>query len=172
MWQDQVLTAARGHVGRTEGPGNDNPFGRAYGMIGGVGAREWNNQPWCAQFASFAFWQAGVELPEMQSKGFKGFASAQIGLDWFRQNKMVVATPEPSDLVFFLDASGHCNHVGIVESIHSGGIATVEGNKGDMVAFCRYTHQGQGHLRDAAKKVVQVVYARFKPCWETGTCTV
>jgi cell wall-associated NlpC family hydrolase len=121
----KVLAAAKKYIDEkyTEGPNNDTIFGKRYGM---------NHQPWCAMFVSGCFDDAGlVSLVAASTK--KGFASCDVGYQWFAKNKQTVPVgkAEPGDVVFFnFDKTPtDTEHVGIVVSNDGKGkLVTYEGN--------------------------------------------
>jgi hypothetical protein len=114
------INKAKSQVGTREGAGNDNPYGRWYGM---------NNQPYCAIGLSWTAAQAG--------------AADQIGGRWaycpywaeyWRKSGRWHLVPERGDIVFFdwsgLKRAGREQHVGVVTSVSSGNIRTIEFNTG------------------------------------------
>lgn len=117
--QDVLAIAAR-EIGYKESPvgSNRNKFGVWYGM---------NDQPWCAMFVSYCFYQANLPLKISTSKGF---AYCPYGVKWFREKGQLLKTPKIGDVVFFdWQNDGVSDHVGIVESVNTDGtITTIEGN--------------------------------------------
>jgi CHAP domain/Putative peptidoglycan binding domain len=127
-----VIEIARNEIGYTESPpdSNLNKFGEWYGM---------NGDQWCAIFASYCFYKAGLPLPVTEAKGF---AYCPSGVQWFKSKGQFFDTPEVGDVVFFdwYPNSHHCRddqdkkcsdawHVGIVESVHNdGSMTSIEGN--------------------------------------------
>jgi cell wall-associated NlpC family hydrolase len=117
-----VVDIAKSQLGYKEGPNNNTMYGKWYGA---------NNQPWCATFVSWCFYQAG-QLSKVTAQNSKGFASCDIGLKWFtRRNKLVpVGKAQPGDIVFFqFDTDAQADHVGICASNDGKKYLTVyEGN--------------------------------------------
>lgn len=112
-----LVSAAEGQVGYREKSNNDTKFGRWYGA---------NNQPWCAMFVSWAFAQAGIPLPAIQSA--KGFAAVRTAFDWAMANRRLSTVPRPGD-IFLISHGGGLGHTGIVKSVNADGtITTIEGN--------------------------------------------
>lgn len=108
----QVLTIAQSQVGYKEGRNNSNKYGAAYGM---------NNVSWCMEFIWWCFKQAGMDFYKTASctACYKHYASRAVS-----RNSL-----KPGDIVFFdWDGSGDCDHVGIVESVGSSRVTTIEGN--------------------------------------------
>lgn len=116
----EVLAIAQREIGYKESPAgsNRNKFGVWYGM---------NEQPWCAMFVSYCFYQANLPLPIQMSKGF---AYCPSGVKWFRDKGQWFKTPQVGDVVFFdWKRDGVSDHVGIVESVNADGtITSIEGN--------------------------------------------
>lgn len=90
---------------------------------------------WCAMFVSRVFWDSGMPLPASTAKGF---AWCSAGADWFRSQGRCFTDPrkaQPGDLLFFEwgQTAGGYDHIGIVESVRSDGLVTIEGNIGNKV---------------------------------------
>lgn len=108
----KVVSIAAGQVGYKEGRNNSNKYGAAYGM---------NNVSWCMEFIWWCFKQAGMDWYKTASctACYKHYASRAVSRNSLRKG----------DIVFFdWDHSGDCDHVGIVESVGSSRITTIEGN--------------------------------------------
>lgn len=122
--QEKVIAVARKYATQKykEGANNDTIFGKWFGL---------NHQPWCAMFVSYVFNEAGYPNLLKGSQTPKGFASCQIGLQWFRNKHQVVnkTEAEPGDIVFFqFDSDPMADHVGIVVTNNGGTLTTIEGN--------------------------------------------
>src|SRR5436190_20102407 len=85
-----VLDIARSELGITEQPpeSNHQKFGQWYGFDG---------VPWCAEFVSYCFYNAGLALPATTPMGF---ASAEAGHAWFRSKGWFQSKPAEGDVVF------------------------------------------------------------------------
>lgn len=108
----KVVSIAAGQVGYKEGKNNSNKYGAAYGM---------NNCSWCMIFVWWCMKQAGMDFYKTASctACYKHYASRAVSRNSLRKG----------DIVFFdWDGSGDCDHVGIVESVGSSRITTIEGN--------------------------------------------
>ena len=108
----KVVSIAAGQVGYKEGKNNSNKYGAAYGM---------NNVSWCMEFIWWCFKQAGMDFYKTASctACYKHYAGRAVSKSSLRKG----------DIVFFdWDHSGDCDHVGIVESVGSSRITTIEGN--------------------------------------------
>jgi hypothetical protein len=115
-----ILDIARSEIGITELPpeSNHQKFGEWYGYDG---------IPWCAEFVSYCFYNAGLPIPATTPKGF---AACEEGRLWFRSNDAFKNKPQKGDVVFYHFSTGHAgaNHVGIVEAVRATSITTIEGN--------------------------------------------
>ena len=113
----QVLDRARSQIGTVEAADGSNPYGRAYGM---------DRVAWCAEFAWWAFTQAGAGalIPKT--------AYTPTMYSWFQQRGQASRTPRVGSLVFYNwpgDGVDRIQHVGIVEALNvDGTITTIEGN--------------------------------------------
>lgn len=168
MWQEDVIRVALSQVGLQEGARNDTPFGKAYGLNVG---QDWNHQPWCAMFISWAFAESGHPLPEMQAPGFSGFASASIGRTWCNAHGLIVPSPLPGDLAFF-DWNGDkkTDHVGLIVAVNPDRtFVSIEGNTGNPEGvYMRLRHQpGVTFARP-----VPADQQLKGPCWVHNLCPV
>lgn len=115
-----VLDIGRSELGTAEHPpeSNHQKFGQWYGADG---------VPWCAEFVSYCFYNAGSPFPASTAKGF---ASVEAGRDWFDSKGWIKNKPEMGDLIFYHFDAEHAgaNHVGIVESVGANSVTTIEGN--------------------------------------------
>lgn len=154
----KVLSVLKQYVDEkyTEQGDNITPFGKWYGLQG---------QPWCAMFISYAFSQSGLShLVAAQSS--KGFASCNIGYQWFVKNKRTVPVgkAEPGDIVFFnFDNNPHTTeHVGIVVSNDGKNLITFEGNtSGDYRGS-----QANGGGAFKKKRPYATVMGVVRPDWD------
>ncbi|MDQ3569036.1 MAG: peptidoglycan-binding protein [Actinomycetota bacterium] len=112
----QVIDRAGRDVGFLEGPNNDNPWGRWYGVP---------NQPYCAAWLSFVFFECGAPQPASSSKGY---AFTPAGAAWFKKQGRWGHTPQPGAHVFFKFSGPRIHHVGLVVGVGPGFIDTIEGN--------------------------------------------
>lgn len=125
-----VLDAARSQIGVREATGNND----------GVPAERYSNgqqEPWCANFVSWCFRQAGHPLPGNQEAiGSCDTMAAELRARGalFQSGER---TPQPGDVIFF-GQPGDYTHVGIVERVEGGKVYTVEGNSGDRVTERSY----------------------------------
>lgn len=118
-----IVNIARTQIGFIAGPNESTPFSDWYGLP---------NEPYCAQFVSWCFNQAGASNLVAASTD-KGFSYCPEGLTWFQKKGRVIDKYKglPGDLVFFSwNGNGVADHVGIVEAASTDGITTIEGNTG------------------------------------------
>ena len=117
----KVLDVARSQIGIKESPPNSNrvKYCDWYGMVG----------PWCAMFISWVFHQAGFPLPVMQEKAPSGAAYCPFIEQYARKNGQWHSSPKVGDVVLFSFNQRLAVHIGIVESVQSGGrFTSIEGN--------------------------------------------
>lgn len=101
---EDVIAQAERWVGFVEGPRNDNPFGRWYGMP---------NVAYCAQAVSYWTAYAGLPVPASTSKGY---AYTPSGANWFQAQGRWGTTPRKGAHVFFRFSGDRIHHVGLVTS--------------------------------------------------------
>lgn len=102
------------------------------------------NQPWCADFATWALGQASPDAARRY-----GSSSAREMENKFRSAGNFFssgsAEPKPGDLIFFQREGGSGRHVGIVREVRNGRVYTVEGNSGNQVRERSY-ELGNGRI--------------------------
>ncbi|MHC4390946.1 MAG: peptidoglycan-binding protein [Planctomycetota bacterium] len=125
-----ALQAATSQMGVREASGNND----------GVPAQRYSNGrnvPWCANFVSWSFRQAGTPLPGNQV----AIGSCDTMMNELKNQGSYFnrgqGTPQPGDVIFF-GTPGDSTHVGIVESVTNGKVNTVEGNSGNRVTRRSY----------------------------------
>lgn len=140
---ENVLKIARSYIGYKESPPGSNrtKFGEWYGM---------NGVPWCAQFLSYIFNEAGCPLPPIQSP--KGVAYCPFVTNYYKNLGKFNKTPKVGSLVLFdWGKDGVADHIGIVEKvINSNTVQTIEGNTsasnnsngGQVMRRMRYVNGG------------------------------
>ncbi|MEU7864433.1 CHAP domain-containing protein, partial [Nonomuraea sp. NPDC049141] len=102
---------------------------------------QWRDSNWCADFAKYVWRKAGVphaDVAELDGGVLTGWASSfkdygtKYGT-WHTRSSGY--TPQPGDAVVFdWEQNGDIDHVGIVKSVDSGTIYTIEGNSGDKTS--------------------------------------
>lgn len=134
----QIIDRAGQDVGFCEGPNNDNPFGRWYGVP---------NQPYCAAWLSFVFFECGAPQPASCSKGY---AYTPAGAAWFQKQGRWGQAPQPGAHVFFRFGGPRIHHVGLVVGVGPGCIDTVEANTSQGAAGSQRDGGGVWRRRRAA----------------------
>jgi len=153
----KVVSIAAGQVGYKEGRNNSNKYGAAYGM---------NNVSWCMEFIWWCFKQAGMDWYKTASctACYKHYASRAVSRDALRKG----------DIVFFdWDHSGDCDHVGIVESVGSSRITTIEGNTSSGNAGSQSNGDGVYRRYRTRSQIAKAI----RPAYDAetsggGTCNV
>ena len=155
----KVLAVAKAEVDAKykEGKNNDTKYGKWFGL---------NNQPWCAMFVSWCFNQAGLGSLIKGAQTPKGFASCQMGLDWFKKRKQVVKISEaqPGDIVFFqFDDDTPADHVGIVVSNHPvhKEMVTYEGNTAADGSGSQFNGDGAYKKKRPYSKIMAVARPKY-----------
>lgn len=109
-----IVAEAAKHVGYPEGPNNANKFSAYFGV---------NNVAWCAYFVSYVHTMAGIPFKMGRTDDVLAYVK--------RIGRFSTSNPAPGDIIIFdwdpsdNDPSGH---VGIVESVTSDKVTTIEGN--------------------------------------------
>lgn len=131
----RLLAVADAEVGTTESPPGSNRNRYAAEI-----APAYQAQPWCALFVSWAWRQAGLELPDIgYGQGPGLFTYCPYAVTFARTHGQAVydrrtgvgwEAIEPGDIVLFdWEQDGTSDHVGLVVSVDPGGVLrTVEGN--------------------------------------------
>ena len=91
---------------------------------------------WCADFVSWVYKAAGVPFTGGASGGWR-IASVSGLRSWFKENgtyqttqEMVAkgTTPQPGDVIIFVDRGGNTYHTGIVDNASGDSMKSIEGN--------------------------------------------
>lgn len=118
-----IVNIARTQIGFVEGPNNENPYGKWYGIP---------NESYCAMGVSWVFAQANAShLVAAQTS--KGFSYCPAGMTWFQKKKQVIGKYNalPGDLVFYSwSGNGVADHVEIVEAASKDGLTCIGFNTG------------------------------------------
>jgi hypothetical protein len=117
-----IVKVARSQLGVTESP------------IGSNCTRYGPCEEWCALFVAWVWQHAGIEM----AGGTAPYAYSGSFYGWVKANGGRVlppsATPSPGDAVLYGWGPSASEHVGIVESVLDGEIATIDGNFDNRVA--------------------------------------
>lgn len=143
-----ILTLARNEVGYIEQKDNLTKYGKWFGLDG---------LPWCAIFVSWVYHHAGYPLPAVGFK--KGFASCQLGYNYFKEKGWITTDPIPGDIVLFdWNLDKRFNHTGIFQQwIDPRTFETVEGN----TSIKNQSNGGSVMIRRRALKGVVFVHPEF-----------
>lgn len=134
---DVAIAIAESYVGTHEGANNKTIFGDTMHAIQPRNMDK--NAPWCDAFVDFVI----LKTCEHFGKGAQTARNVLCGdFDDYTYNSANLYkkagrwsnSPHRGDQIFF----GGSGHTGIVESVESGTIHTIEGNKGDEVRRCSY----------------------------------
>lgn len=145
----KLLSVAMKEIGTVELPPNSNEtkYGKWFGL---------NGVAWCGIFVSWCYAMAGYKLPKI---GFtNGFAGCQTAVKYFKDNDLIVKTPEPGDIVFY-DWNGDLryDHTGIfIKDIDGKSFRAVEGN----TSFSNQSNGGQ--VMERQRKYESAIFARPK----------
>lgn len=132
--RSRIVAAAQGEVGVVESGGEDRgerivEYRRA---VTGDGEQAEAPEPWCADFVSWAYRQAGVPINDGRGEDYVPFLKewAQRGSRYHSGGSY---QPRPGDIAIFDWDGGRDDHVGIVEKVEGGMVHTIDGNFGDKV---------------------------------------
>ncbi|MGH3760672.1 CHAP domain-containing protein [Actinophytocola sp.] len=121
---NKIRKIARGQLGYTEGPGNQNKYGPA--------------APWCSSFATWAWQKSGVDIGILPFTGDVYHWGQERGLAYGKDN---LDAARPGDVLLFGTGPSSpetSTHIGIVESVDGDKVTLIEGNSSDKVQ--RVTH--------------------------------
>jgi hypothetical protein len=118
---DKILKTARAEIGNKEKPAGSNrqKYGEWYGM---------NGVPWCAQFVSWVFHQAGFPLPKIQDGAPSGAAYCPFVENYAKKVGQWHSRPLAGDIVLFSFGKNLAVHIGIVETVAINSFTSIEGN--------------------------------------------
>lgn len=131
-YRETVVKIARSQLGQAE-PVQDDKYIQYYNQL--EGTKISMDAPWCAMFASWVLRQAKVSEDLMPN-----FASCGEAIKWAKKKKtwysrLTSHIPAVGELVFFdWDGDTLQDHVGIVVSVTTNNITTIEGNSGNKVS--------------------------------------
>ena len=135
---DVAISIAESYVGYHEGAGNRTIFGDTMHDIQPSNMDK--GAAWCDAFVDFVILKTcehfgkGAETARMVLCGdFDDYTYNSINL--YKKAGRWTNTPHRGDQIFF----GGNGHTGIVTSVESGTVHTIEGNKGDEVRRCSYS---------------------------------
>ena len=114
------------------------------------GERGYQPAAWCAIFVTDMIYKACGN-----KEVIKHFAYCPYGVNWFKQNGYWhTSNPKRGDVIFYKDGNGVACHTGLVSSVSSTTVVTIEGN----------TSSASGVIANGgavAKKVYNINYSRI-----------
>lgn len=135
---DVAISIAESYLGTHEGANNKTVFGDTMHAIQPSNMDA--NAPWCDAFVDFVILKTcehfgkGAETARMVLGGdFDDYTYNSVAL--YKNAGRWAKTPSKGDQIFF----GGSGHTGIVTSVESGTVHTIEGNKGDEVRRGSYS---------------------------------
>lgn len=101
--------------------------------VTGAGEDANANEPWCADFVSWVFKQAGVPIGK-EGAGDDWTVSLKQWAEGNGRWRDKSAPPQPGDMIMFdWEGDGKVDHVGMVDHMEGNTIHTIEGNSSDQV---------------------------------------
>lgn len=152
----QLLAWFRSQIGYKEGKGNANKYSTMMGRPA---------ESWCADFIDAGFKSCGAlnlitSTPSCTAK-YRGMRSLEVSK----------YSMKAGDLVFFdWDHSGDCDHIGIVESVGSSRITTIEGNTSSGNSGSQSNGDGVYRRYRIYSQIAHAVRPKYEQ--EEGTCEV
>lgn len=131
---DRVIVIARSQLGVIEATGRNDGLPALRYAGGRVG------EPWCAHFVAWCFRQADRPLPgdvPPTPRVANPLCSVARMERILEEHEWLRRVPEPGDIVFFLlrgiSDAGNGRHVGLVETVNTATLTTIEGNSANGV---------------------------------------
>ena len=152
----ELLAIARKQLGVREAPPGSNNVRYNTWYYG----REVNGNsfPWCMVFVQWVFDQAGVKLPVRTASCGRMMDDAKKSGNWVTKDFM------PGDvLIFDFPGGAKTDHCGILESIQSGKLITIEGNTGS-------TSDADGGQVQQREREYKNVVGAVRPVYESEEC--
>lgn len=167
VWREDVLAIARTQLGYAESTRNYIVLEDGATMKGYTRYGHWYGSrygDWCAMFASFCLYYAGVEGMPLEA-GCPLWIEALSAEEVALYRPVGTYEPQPGDLIFFnTDEDERSDHVGLVYELYTGDdgterIRTIEGNIGDCVQFITHDRNdpkiiGYGALPEQTLEII------------------
>lgn len=159
--REKLIEVAEGEIGACE-PKGDDKYIKYYNEKTNAGFSL--AVPWCAIFVSWCKDKAGIGNDVIPL-----FASCDAGKNFFEKRGLYEKghayggnyTPKRGDIIFF--SSGYtqkdATHVGIVTSVSSNAVSTIEGNTSDCVKRKSYSM--------LSKYIIGYGCPKYDDCYET-----
>ena len=112
-------------------------------------------EAWCADFASWVYWQAGIPVTGDPTKWNVPRVAdlAQLAQNDNRYYKSSSSyAPMPGDLMFFRNSYKAYSHVAIVESVSGSNITNISGNSSNKVSRTTYNRYSWNVMGFAARR--------------------
>lgn len=145
---NDIIKTAKGELGYKEGRNNYTKYGVWYSSAT-------KNAPWCAIFVCWCAYQVGISesiIPRFSFcyNGITLFKNLNV---WHDREGY---TPKTGDIIFFRsdEAKSASDHVGIVVSVDSEKVYTIEGNSSDAVSERTYDLTDKHIVGYAAPKYI------------------
>lgn len=174
MTGNDILKTAQSKLGTVEKGGADGKSGnivefwdwwkKAVGENG-------QGQSWCAVFVSWCFAQNAASSLVAAKNKF-GFIYCPDGVAYFKKRNALIEPnkAQPSDIVFFdWEGKGIADHVGIVESVASDHLVTIEGNTSPDGSAG--SQQNGGGVYRRKRYFGKTIIAVARPAWPIITPT-
>jgi hypothetical protein len=145
-----LLEIAAREVGTEEEPRNSNwgPKVKEYLAMAGITSPA----PWCMAFVVWCFRQAGFAHDKLPTT-----ASCTFLLNWAREKGKLVKQPQPGDIFLLLRPGGRTAfHTGIVKSVGTLNITTIEGNSNSVGS-----PEGYAVVSRQRNKLVRIAFVRI-----------
>lgn len=168
---DVAIEIAESYVGYHEGANNKTIFGDTMHSI--QPSNMDLNAPWCDAFVDFVILQmckyfgyGDTTARKVLCGDFDDYTYNSVNL--YKKAGRWSSTPHRGDQIFF----GGAGHTGIVTSVESGTIHTIEGNKGDEVRKCSYNTSSPsiiGYGRPRYDLITGVMTSEYMPLVKRGS---
>ena len=121
---------------KTANAGSNNFTKYSRDLVKEIGAPYSQGVAWCDMFVDWCFVKAfGKDLAKKMLGGWSAYTPTSA--DFYQRNKRWYHKPQPGDQIFFKNAS-RINHTGLVVSVNSTKVETIEGNSGNKVRMKTY----------------------------------
>lgn len=168
---DVAIEIAESYVGYHEGANNRTIFGDTMHSI--QPSNMDLNAAWCDAFVDFVILQmckhfgyGDTTARKVLCGDFDDYTYNSVNL--YKKAGRWSSTPHRGDQIFF----GGAGHTGIVTSVESGTIHTIEGNKGDEVRKCSYNTSSPsiiGYGRPRYDLITGVMTSEYMPLVKRGS---
>ena len=121
---------------KTANAGSNNYTKYSRDLVAWIGAPYSQGVAWCDMFVDWCFVKAfGKDLAKKMLGGWSAYTPTSA--DFYQRNKRWYHKPQPGDQIFFKNAS-RISHTGLVVSVNSTKVETIEGNSSNKVRIRTY----------------------------------